>query len=171
MNKKFFVLLAILLLPFTNLFAQDKVVLKDSTILNVKVTASNDKSISYTYPNEDVVNEKAKKDIAYIIYASGRKEECSKTPSIPIIRGKEDYEKVIITHDKEDVIGLKKTEQIAVSAGNGGVFNSATKAYNSAIIKLKKKAAQLKCGIVLITSETFGGQYNNISNISGEAYK
>ncbi len=57
------------------------------------------------------------------------------------------------------------------AAGNGGMFNKAEKAHEKAIEKLKKKAAKLKCGIVLITSDSFGGQWNNISSISGEAYK
>lgn len=40
--------------------AQDKVVLRDGTELNVKVIESNDNNIVFTYPNEDVRNEKPK---------------------------------------------------------------------------------------------------------------
>lgn len=150
--------------------AQDKVVLRDGTELNVKVIESNDNNIVFTYPNEDVRNEKPKSLINYILYASGRKEECN-TITIPTIESEKEWEQVIVTTNRADVQGLTKQKNISVSAGNGGVFNKAEKAHEKAIEKLKKKAAKLKCGIVLIISDSFGGQWNNISSISGEVYK
>lgn len=151
--------------------AQDKVVLRDSTILNVNVVEINDKSIFFSYPNETLRNEKPKNQIAYIIYASGRREEFKQSVQIPVITNSEDWEKVIVTNNREDINGLEMIQSITVSGGAGLRFSSATSAHEKAINKLKKKAAEKRCGIVLIISENFGGRFNNISTITGEAYK
>lgn len=151
-------------------YGQDKVVLKDGTQLDVKVVESNEKEIIFTFPNEELRNKKSKSLIDYILFASGRKEVC-KSITIPTIENEKEWEKVIVTTNREDVTGLQMQKSISVSAGNGGVFNSAEKAHEKAIEKLKKKVAKLQCGIVLITSDGFGGKFNNISSLTGEAYK
>ena len=62
-------------------------------------------------------NEKRKKDIACIIYASGRREEIKiKTIDVPVISSKDDWEKVIITKNREDIEGLTKVKDIAAGA-------------------------------------------------------
>lgn len=169
MKKVLFAFL--LILSSLNCIAQDKIVLRDSTVLNVKIVENNEKSIIFTYPNEEVKNEKSKSLIAYIIYSSGRREECGSTLKIPTVTSEKEWEKVVVTSNREDVVGLTKIKSVSVSAGNGGVFDSASKAHDKALSKLKKKVAKLQCGIVLIVSENFGGHYNNISSINGEAYK
>lgn len=158
----FFVLLGNVL--FAN--AQDKVVLRDGTELNVKVIESNDKRIVFTYPNEEVRNEKPKSVIEYILYASGRREEGFK---IPKVEGEEDWEKVILTTDKNDVEGLTKAKYIKVSGGSVWVKSEA--AHKSAEEKLKKKAAKLKCGIVLVTLDKYTGEYKQYCNMGGDCYK
>lgn len=168
---KKFLLLSYLILVCVTSNAQDKVVLRDSTVLNVNVVEINEKSIFFSYPNETLKNEKSKNQIAYIVYASGRKEEFKQSVQIPVITNSEDWEKVIVTNNREDVDGLTMIQSITVSGGNGLRFSSATSAHEKAINKLKKKASEKRCGIVLIISENFGGRFNNISTITGEAYK
>lgn len=164
----------ILLLLFfcaINTIAQDKIVLRDSTFLNVKVVETNDKSVFFTYPNETVKNEKAKSSIAYIVYGSGRTEKYTNNIIMPTIESESDWEKVVVTSNKEDVSSFHKVKSISVSAGNGGIFDSASKAYDKAIKKIKKKAAKERCGVCLIISQNFGGQYNNISSVTCDIYK
>ena len=151
--------------------AQDKIVLKDSTVMNVKVLETNDKAVIFTYPNESVKNEKLKSSIAYIVYSSGRREEYKSGVIMPKVTNEDDWEKVLVTSNREDVSGFTKFKSISVSAGDGNVFASAEKAHEKAIKKIKKKAAKLECGVVLIISQNFGGQYNNIASITGELYK
>lgn len=154
-------------------YAQDKVVLKTGDTLTVKVTKNTEKIIEFTYPNESLINEKNKRDILCIIYASGRREEIKNVGIVvPEINSKDEWEKVIVTTNREDVEGLTKVKSIAVAAG-GGIFNTVEGSKESAIKQLKKKAAKLKCGIVLITTQQFGGVYNGMNgmNMSGEAYK
>lgn len=164
-------MILLLITSFSTVRAQDKVVLRDSTKLNVKIVENNDENIVFTYPNEDVKNKKSKSLIAYIIYTSGRKEEFKSNITMPTINGEDDWEKVIVTTNREETKGFIMIKTISVSAGNGGVFNSAEKAREKAIQKIQKKASKIKGGIVLITSENFGGKYNNISSISGEIFK
>lgn len=165
-------IISILLLVCTSVNAQDKVVLKTGDTIIVNVTKNTETAIEYTYPFETAVNEKQKRDITCIIYASGRREEImQKGIVIPEISGENDWEKVIVTSNRDDVEGLSKVKSISVSAGNGGVFDSASKAHEKAIKKLQKKVAKMKFGVILITSENFGGKYNNISSVTGEIYK
>ena len=153
--------------------AQDKVVLKTGDTLVVMVTKNTEKTIEFTYPNETLVNEKHKREIECIIYASGRREEIKfASVVVPEINSKNDWEKVIITRNREDVTGLTLVKNLAVSAG-GGMFNTISSSQGMAIKQMKKKAAKLKCGIVLITSEGGGGVYFGMNGITmtGEAYK
>lgn len=150
--------------------AQDKVILRDGTELNVKVIESNESDIIFVFPNEEVRNRKAKNLVDYILYASGRKEVCQHIV-VPSIKGWMDWEKVIVTTNRDDVAGLQLQQSVSVSAGLGGAHDKADRAHASAINKLKKKVAGMLCGIVLITSDNFGGRYNNISSITGEVYK
>ena len=156
---------------YSNCKAQDKIVLCDSSVIDAKVLESNEKSITYVFPSEDVKTQKDKSQIAYIIYSSGRKEICNESPNIPVISSKDDWEKVLITHNANDAIGLTKVKNVSAQGGNGGVFGNAEKAHEKALEKLKKNAAKVLCGLVVITTDNFGGPYNNISSISGDAYK
>lgn len=149
--------------------AQDTVVMRDSTRMNVKIIESNDKAIIFSYPNEEIKNEKSKKQIAYIVYSSGRREECKSSIVIPVISGKDDWEKVVVTREKEDVEGLTKVKFI--SAVGGSIWVTREKAHDSAIEKIKKKAAKLGCGIVLIIEEKYTGKADECCTINGEAFK
>ena len=163
---KKFCFLFVLLICYCYSYAQDKIVLKDGTELNVKVIESNSKSVFFTYPNEDVRNEKSKSVIDYILYASGRREEGMK---IHTIEGEDDWEKVILTTDKNDVEGLTKVKYIKVSGGS--IWVKSETAHKSAEEKIKKKAAKQKCGIVLVTLDKFTGEHNQYCNMGGDCYK
>ncbi|MBQ9261191.1 MAG: hypothetical protein IJ185_03690 [Prevotella sp.] len=149
-----------------NVLAQDKIVLRDGTELNVKVLESKENVVVFTYPNEDIKNEKPKSMIDYILYASGRREEGMK---IPTIESKDDWEKVILTTDKNAVIGLNKIKYLSVSGGSLWVTRET--AHKSAEEKIRKKAAKIGCGIVLVTEDKYTGKSNEFCHISGECYK
>lgn len=163
--KKVFAL-SLLICSVFNVLAQDKIVLRDGTELNVKVLESKENSVVFTYPNEDIKNEKPKSMIDYILYASGRREEGMK---IPTIESKDDWEKVILTTDKNAVVGLTKVKYVSVSGGS--VWVTRETAHKSAEEKIRKKAAKMGCGIVLITEDKYTGDANQFCNISGECYK
>lgn len=153
-------------------YAQDKVVLKNGDSLDVKIVRITNSIIEFTYPKEEVVNEKSKKEIAYIVYASGRKEVCNQVFQVPAVKGKDDWEKVVITHLASDVEGLTRVDEVTATSGWGGALAS-SKGYKGAIKKLKKKAAKLGAGVILIvdrpneTAAAFGGGVQ----VVGVAYK
>lgn len=166
--KKFCVLFALTLLS-NYAIAQDKVVLKSGDTLSVNVTKNTETTIEFTYPGETVVNEKKKRDISCIIYASGRREEFKiPTPVIPVINNKNDWEKVIVTTNRDDVSGLTMVKSLAVNGG-GGIMRTSVSSKEIALKLLKKKVAKLKCGIVLVTNEDY--QLLTGYTLSGEAYK
>lgn len=162
----------ILLFLSISCFAQDKVYLRNNTCIDVKIVKSNDKTIEYTYPDESLINEKSKKEISYIIYANGRKEECNKTFEIPIIESNKDWEKVVITYLPSDVEGLTRVDEIKATSGWGGALGSSL-GYKDALNKLKKRAAKLKAGVVLVvdrpnsSATAIGGGVQ----VAGVAYK
>lgn len=170
--KKSVLILAVLCVCGSLSYAQDKVVLRNGESLDVKIVRSTNTAIEFTYPKEELVNEKSKKEISYIVYASGRKEECNQTFQVPVIKGKNDWEKVIITHLASDVEGLTQVDEIAATSGWGGSLGSSM-GYKDAIKKLKKKAAKLGAGVILIadrTNETAAALGGGVQ-VVGVAYK
>lgn len=170
--RKSVLILAVLCICGSLSYAQDKVVLRNGKSLDVKIVSSTNTAIGFTYPKEELVNEKSKKEISYIVYASGRKEECNQTFQVPVIKGKNDWEKVIITHLASDVEGLTRVDEIAATSGWGGSSGSSM-GYKDAIKKLKKKAAKLGAGVILIadrTNETTAALGGGVQ-VVGVAYK
>ncbi len=129
--------------------AQDKVVLRSGEELNVKIVKNGETSIQYQFPGEEMLNEKNKREIKYIEYASGRKEECSQGIEVPVIKSKDDWKLVVVTYVESDVIGLKRVGELKATSGWGGSLGSSM-GYKGALNKLKKKAAKMGAGVILV---------------------
>lgn len=146
--KKLFLLFAVSLVVVTA-YAQDKVILKNGEELNVKVVKNDEKTIEFQYPGETLLNVKNKREISCIIYESGRKEEINQGIEVPVITSEKDWEKVVETYLESDVEGLTRVDEIKATSGWGGSLGSSL-GYKGAIKKLKKKAAKLGAGVILI---------------------
>jgi hypothetical protein len=59
--------------------------------------------VEFTYPNEDAINSEYKNSLSKIIYSSGREENCAGKKKLAIVNGAEDWEKVQITDNTDDV--------------------------------------------------------------------
>ena len=153
MKRVFFICLVIVL--SINAFSQDKLVLKSGEELNVKVVANNENTIQFTYPGETLVNEKNKREISCIIYESGRKEEFHVGIDVPVINSEKDWEKVVETQLESDVAGLTRVAELKATSGWGGSLGSSI-GDKGAIKKLKKKAAKLGAGVILVHGSTNG---------------
>lgn len=147
--KKILLVFSLLVISAINVNAQDKVVLKNGEELNVKIVQNNSASIQFQYPNESLINEKTKREIKYIIFSSGRKEECSQGITVPTITSADDWEKVVETYTESEVEGLTHVGELKATSGWGGMMGSSM-GYKGAIKKLKKKAAKLGAGVLLI---------------------
>lgn len=132
-----------------NTNAQDKIILKNGEELNVKVVKNDENSVEFNYPGETLVNVKNKREIKKIIYESGRTEEIHQGIDVPIIRSEDDWGKVVETYLESDVEGLTRVDEIKATSGWGGAMASSL-GYKGAIKKLKKKAAKLGAGVILI---------------------
>lgn len=129
--------------------AQDRIVKRNSDTLEVNITKSTDDVVEYVYPGESVVNEISKKSLSKIIYSSGRIEECNTNFVLPVINGKEDWKKVVVTYLESDVKGLTRVKQIKATSSWGGSLMSSV-GYNNALKGLKKQAAKLGASVILI---------------------
>lgn len=129
--------------------AQDKVVLKNGETLNVKVVKNDENSIEFQYPDETLLNVKNKREIKQIIYESGRIESINQGIEVPEIKSEKDWQKVVETYLESDVEGLTRVEQLKATSGWGGSMGSSM-GYKDCIKKLKKKAAKLGAGVILI---------------------
>ena len=147
MKKQLFVFLSLFL--GVSLYAQDKVVLKNGEVLNVKVVKNDEKTIEFQYPGESMVNVKNKREIKKIVYESGREETINVGIEVPVITSADDWEKVVETYLESDVEGLTRVDEIKATSGWGGALGSSL-GYKGAIKKLKKKAAKLGAGVILI---------------------
>lgn len=152
-------------------YSQDMLILRTGDTLKVNVTKSGNNTVEYTFSGETLVNEKSKKELKQIVYASGRVEDCNASFQLPVINGKGDWEKVVVTYLPSDVEGLTRVADLKASSGWGGVV--AAGGYNNCIKSLKKQAAKKGACVVLIT-----GQPNSMatamgagSHVRGIAYK
>ena len=171
--KKRMIFVGVMAVMAIGLKAQDKVVLRSGEELNVKIVQNGETSIQFQYPGEEMLNEKNKREIKYIVYASGRREECSQGIEVPVIKSKSDWKKkVVITYVESDVVGLKRVGELKATSGWGGPLGSSM-GYKGALNKLKKKAAKMGAGVVLVhespnkTAAALGGGVQ----VVGTAYK
>ena len=88
---------------------------------------------------------------------------------LPVINGEEDWEKVIVTKNPNDVQGLIPMEEIEVRSMKA--FGRQSKLRNEAKEKLKRECAKKNISIVLITDDVFSAQPLNNVNIIGTPYK
>lgn len=155
--------------------AQDKIIMVAGDTLNVEITKISPELIDFKYQNESAVNSKEKSKIEKIIYSSGRVEVFYEKITLPIIRGKDDWEKVIITFDERDIIGLVKCCDI-IGKSNWGAAAS-VKGGEMAMEKMRKEAAENEASIVLIVAGWHHEKGKPISGygrgvkLTGVAYK
>lgn len=168
-------MIALLLLVATTVFGQaDQLFKHDGSTLKGKVLRLDEYTITFVYEGEDAENVVSKYAVEKIIYGkSGRVEDI--TEKI-VVKGEDDWEKVIILEDKAYIAGLKKSGEVR---GKTGLINFQTgnTGDKKAAKKLKMDAAKLGCPFVLMTADksTVGANSNGLGgsqNIkTGVAYR
>ena len=143
----------------------DKIIKIKGDTLKVTVTNVSESTITYSYPNETVTTTINRKVVKQIIYKSGRTEDIS---SPVIINGEADFEKVILTKDPNEVIGLVKKGEVQSKAQKG--FGKESKLRITATEDLKKEVAKKGGFIVLVQSDNFSNSPLNNVTLSGIAY-
>ena len=140
----------------------------DTKILPVNVTTVTPAYVSFTYPGKDEIYTIERKDVHKIIYKNGRIEELNKPAVIEI--SKDAWEAVWLTENKKDVANLFKLGDVEATAPPSARSPKAAK--KGAIIKLQKKAANMKGSIILVTYKEQTGGYGEYPGyiIKGTVY-
>ena len=140
----------------------------DTKILPVNVTTVTPAYVSFTYPGKDEVYTIERKDVHKIIYKNGRVEELNKPAVIEI--SQDAWEAVWLTENKKDVANLYKLGDVEATAPPSARSPKAAK--KGAIIKLQKKAANMKGSIILVTYKEQTGGYGEFPGyiIKGTVY-
>ena len=145
--KELFLLLFTFLCLQVN--SQDVIYLRNNDSIVANVTKIDENTIEYKFEGEDFVTVKNKKEIIKIKFKSGREEVFSESLRLPQISGEEDWDKVIVTYDENEVKGLEKIDNIQAKSGWGGSIGSNI-GYKKCVNKLKKDAAKLGGNTILI---------------------
>ena len=143
-------------------FGQDKIITHANDTINCKVIETQEISIKYKYPNEDVINSISNNVVHKIIFSSGREQIISEKI---VINGEKDWEKVQITNLESEIIGLKKIKTFAEKA-KGTTWTNQGKLEKKVMTRIKKDAAKAGCHIVLILTENgkSGGFYSSATS-------
>lgn len=149
---------------FTVVFSysqSDEITKHNGEIVNGKVIKVEEYAIVFKYDGEDAENTLSKYAIEKIVYGKSHRVE-SITDKI-IVKGEEDWEKVVVLEDIAFIAGLKKAEEVR---GKTGLINYHTgnTADKKAEMKLKKAAAILGCPFILMTADktTVGASSNQL---------
>lgn len=118
-------------------------------------------SIKYSYPNEETVYTISRYQVTKIVFSSGR-EEVFESP-IKEVNGLDDFERVFITYNPEDISGLEPMGELFSKATGVTTLSSINEVKNRALDKLKAEAAMIGANVVFIgdvyqRGNQFGGQ-------------
>jgi hypothetical protein len=127
----------------------------DGTVLPVNVTTVTTTYVSFTIPGKTDEYTIERKEVHKIIYQNGRIEILNDAAFV--MMDDSNWEAVWLTEDKKDVADLYKLGEVDAKSPSSARSPSAAK--KGAIIKLKKKAVNLKGTVVLITHKATTGGY------------
>ena len=171
---KKFLLLAVAFLGFAANAQVDEIYKHNGEVVEGKVIKLEEYTIIFKYDGEDAENTIGKYAIEKIVYGkTGRVEEV--TEKI-VVKGEDDWEKVVILEDKAYIAGLKKEGEVR---GKTGLINYHTgnTGDKKAEKKLKMAAAAMGCPFILQTADksTVGANSNGLGGSQaikkGIAYK
>jgi len=136
--------------------------------LLVKVIKINEKDVTYTFPEKTDNLSILRKDIEKVIFQNGHREVFN--PPVLMMIDETQWEAVLVTENPEEVEGLFLRGTISASSSSDCRDNKSAK--QSAIIRLQKKAANMKASVILITKAQAKGGYgeNPGYKINGNAY-
>ncbi|CAA7197049.1 hypothetical protein [Chryseobacterium potabilaquae] len=135
--KKFLALTALFFGIIAN--AQlDKIYRHNGETIEGKVLKVEEYNIVFKYDGEDTENSLSKYAVEKIVYTTGRTENMTKKI---VVKGKDDWEKVMIIEDKAYLGGLKKGDEIRGKTGFIS-YHTGNTADKKAEKKLKIEAAE-----------------------------
>ena len=116
----------------------------------MNIISVDEDKISFSYPNEKLVETISKNCLKEVIFISGRIQKFSEKI---IIKGINDWNKVIITANPDDVKCLVRKGEVTASASNTNNLKSKKQVEEKAMMKFKKEAAILNSHIILLQDQ------------------
>ena len=151
--------------------AQDEIVFHNGNIAKGKVSEVTEQFIKFCYEGEDFVNIIGRCAISEVRFSSGRIQQMSQKICV---ENAEDWEKVRVVNDKNEVLGLKSLGQIEKhSSGTWSFSITAGHFSEKTLKKIRKEAASRGGCIVLILSQQSksGGVFSDgHASMTGEIY-
>lgn len=131
--------------------------------INCKVLSIENGLVKFIYNGETASHELGKFSINKIVYDSGREEIISEKVILP---RKDAEELVIVTINPNEVVGLKKVEEIRSNSNNDFNFLGSKGLDKKATRKLRKVAADKNAFIVFLTGDQAksGSVFSSASN-------
>lgn len=147
--------------------------LLDGRELEVEVRRISDKYVFFSKPGNMDMDWIDRREVQTIYYRTGKIEQM--TQKAVEIREVKDWQKVNVTHSKEDVNDMIKIEDLQVkhTASNRHEYYKAKTLEASAEIILKKQAALLNADIILIVKVDHYRAYGDppVVTMTAEAYR
>lgn len=177
MAKKIYLLFFSLFLIAAGLNAQsaksveiplDTIFKLNGTTYMVDVTTVTPTYVSFVYPGKDEEYTIERKEVHKIVYKTGRIEILNKAAFV--VLDETSWEAVWVTEDKKDVSSLYLLGDVEARSPSSATRPAAAK--KSALVKLKKRAANLNGTVVLVTWKEKTGGYGEYPGyfIKGKAY-
>ncbi|MEE4196402.1 MAG: hypothetical protein V2I54_02050 [Bacteroidales bacterium] len=130
----------------------DVIYLHDKTVMRVHVKKIYQNDLFYSLPGETKVNQMDQRLVHKIEYKSGQMEVLNEEPQT--VRNINDYRKVKVTYDADDVEGMVEVAKLEAKAeGSDRGYYTAKSLERSATIILRRKAALVNAEMVLITDK------------------
>ena len=130
----------------------DVIYLHDKTVMRVHVKKIYQNDLFYSLPGETKVNQMDQRLVHKIEYKSGQMEVLNEEPQT--VRNINDYRKVKVTYDADDVEGMVEVAKLEAKAeGSDRDYYTAKSLERSATIILRRKAALVNAEMVLITDK------------------
>ncbi|HAN17079.1 MAG: hypothetical protein A2X13_05325 [Bacteroidetes bacterium GWC2_33_15] len=130
----------------------DRIYQHDGTTMLVDVKKIQINDLYYSLPGETKVNKMDQRLVHKIVYKSGKVEILNEKPTE--IRNIGDYRKVKVTYEPKDVEGLIEITELEARVDGNEKGNSTLKSLErSAIIVLRRQAANVNSDIILITDK------------------
>ncbi len=140
----------------------------NGSVMSVDITTVTPSYISFVFPGKKDEFTIERKEVQQIIYKSGRIDVLNKAAFVLI--DDSSWEAVWMTEDKKEIGDLYMLGEIEARSPSSA--RSASAAKKGAIIKLKKKAANMKGSLILVTKKETTGGYGEYPGyyIKGIAY-
>jgi hypothetical protein len=139
------------------LFGQaDTIYTFNKTIVG-KVKEIGHQEVLYCLPNEDLVYRLRVRSVLSISFGNGRKEVFNERKNLNIVNTSENWEKVELTTNPDEVVGMNKLDFISVKATGATVYSSVTNTQDRAFRKMKQAAAIMGGNVVLLNNQSVEG--------------